>query len=198
VGYGIATKRIKSYFIFGLNRVEHPIEEVTVTSFSTEGLVKMAVKAIPRNYPISPVVLKMFFREKLFVNDSLEYYAEASYLLQKSYRKNYADKYFIEKNRSFRFRKGTTILIELNGGVVNDALKNPEANFGVDFLRNHSFSFSLPVVIDGRRAFLVNVIPKPDFKGNGVEVELYIDRQTYTFLKIDFWYRYHKTVITVV
>jgi len=196
IGYKTASlflSNSRGNLIFTLEENSVQLREVVIESKTPENILEKAVEKIPVNYPLSQVVLHTFSREKLFVNDTLEYFAEAAFSIEKSYLKSVDDKKYIDKNRIFRFFRDTSINITLMGGVVNDFLKAAKQNFGKGLLKNNIIAFDPTTVIDERNVYVIKITPKSDFKNTAIIGSLYIDMQTYAFLKIELKY-VHKNI----
>lgn len=193
IGYSNSTQQIKSELnsqVFFLHKTTTTINEIIVSEFSAKETIKEAINKIPENYPQEPVLLNYFYREILFENDSLEYVGEASYEVIRSYKKNRDDKFYIKKNRSFRFNNDTSTNITLIAGQSWDYIKNVDKFLNRRVLERHSFKYNGSTKLNGREVYIISISPKRRYKGNGTSGSLYIDMETLAFLRVELEFHY--------
>jgi hypothetical protein len=156
------------------------LDEVVVNSLSATELLKSAVKKIPDNYEQSPFMFKTYYRAKVSEKDTLLYMEETAFNIIKSYRPGFADKYFLEKNRNFRFVPHRQYLIEIG---QYDFVNNASKVFDNAFFLNRDINYLPATTYDNRLVYVLSVSPKN--KKDDLGGKIYIDVEDLAFVRLD-------------
>jgi hypothetical protein len=155
------------------------LREVVVSTLQAAELLKSAIKKIPDNYEQTPFMLKAYYRAKTSEKDTLLYIEETAFNIIKSYQPGFADKYFLEKNRNFRFVPHN---IRWRGIGEYDFVNNSSKVFGNAFFRNRDINYLPSTTFDNRLVYVLSVSPK---NRKDVSGRIYIDAEDLAFVRFD-------------
>ncbi|MDR3340331.1 MAG: carboxypeptidase-like regulatory domain-containing protein [Candidatus Symbiothrix sp.] len=183
IGYEtFSTKITPQTNILQIQLTQKPFQlnEVVVNSLSATELLKSAIKKIPDNYELTPFLTKAYYRAKASENDTLLYMEEAAFEIVKSYQSGFDDKYFLVKNRNFRFVPDK---INWRGIGQYDFVDNASQLFNNSFFRNRNISYLPSTTFDDRPVYVLSISPnkgKENFEG-----KIYIDVEDLAFIRFE-------------
>ncbi|WP_298647801.1 hypothetical protein [uncultured Proteiniphilum sp.] len=156
---------------------------MVISNLSAADLLKKAIEKIPENYPLEPFLSGVYYCAKVSEKDTLFYLEETAFNIIKSYRPSFSDKYYLVKNRNFRF--ASTPLV-LKGIADFDIVKRIDKIFDAGFFRNYIVSYRSGTTFDNRPVYVLSFTRKNRVKGN--EGEIYIDAEDLAFVRFDIHY----------
>ena len=159
------------------------LNEVVISNLSAADLLKKAIEKIPENYPLEPFLSEAYYRAKVSEKDTLRYLEETAFNIIKSYHPSFSDKYYLIKNRNFRFVSNHGALRR----IANfDIVKSMDKIFNAGFFRNYIVSYRPGTTFDNRSVYVLSFTRKNRVKGN--EGEIYIDAEDLAFVRFDIHY----------
>ncbi|MDR2809927.1 MAG: carboxypeptidase-like regulatory domain-containing protein [Tannerellaceae bacterium] len=163
-----------------LKQAVFTLGEVVVSSLSAAELLKSAVRKIPDNYAQTPFMVKAYYRAKASEKNTLLYMEETAFHIIKSYQPGFADKYFLEKNRNFRFVPHN---IRWRGIAGYDYVTHHAKVFDNAFFRNRDISYLPSTAFDNRLVYVLSVSPK---KRKDISSKIYIDSEDLAFVRFEY------------
>jgi hypothetical protein len=162
-----------------LKQAVFTLGEIVVSSLSAAELLKSAIGKIPDNYRQTPFLLKAYYRAKATEKDTLLYVEETAFNIIKSYQPGFADKYFLEKNRNFKFAPNR----RFRGIAGYDYVTHHARVFNSAYFRNRDIRYLPSTTFDNRPVYVLSVSPKgrKDFS-----TKIYIDAEDLAFVRFDY------------
>lgn len=157
------------------------LQDVTITNLSAVQLLNKAINKVSDNYPQTEFLSKMFYRAKIYASpDSVIYVEETAFNQIKSYKKDFNDKTFLERNRNFNFNEDSKIGIRGLGlfDYVKIYQQDRKAN------NKNDYTYAPSTTFDGRSVFVIE-INKDSEKTDITQGRIYIDAEDLAFLKFD-------------
>jgi hypothetical protein len=167
-------------FQIRLKQVPIQLSEVVVNSLSATELLKHAIKKIPDNYKLDPFLTKAYYRAKASENDTLLYMEEAAFDIVKSYQPGFRDRYFLVKNRNFRFTPDKT---HWHGIGQYDFVSNASELFNNRFFQNRTINYLPSTTFDDRMVYVLSVSSKKETEK--FEGKIYIDVDDLAFIRFE-------------
>jgi hypothetical protein len=176
-----------------LSSVTLPIEAVTVSYGDPIELLQTAIKNIPKNYSVNPVMLKAFYRETIKQNRNYVGVAEAVLDIYKADYVNSAgsDRPLIYKGRKSQdFQKMDTVIVKLQGGpyvsLMLDIAKHPREILAEDLMDQYIFTYGGITSVQDRQATIIKFEPRegasiPLYRGS-----IFLDVENLAFMGMDF------------
>jgi hypothetical protein len=168
-----------SFLKIVLQHMNTELEEVVVTNLSAAELLKKAVEKISENYEQKPFLTKEFYRAKLYEKDTLLYMEETLFNIVKSYKSSFEDKYFLEKNRNFKFNENSRLR---NIGRY-DIVKLANKTFNNYFFKRNNITYLYGTSFDNKPVYVLSITPKD--KNDERESKIYIDTENLAFLRFE-------------
>lgn len=152
--------------------VVNQLDEVRISVFNGEHIVRNAIVHIPDNYPLLPFGAQGFYREVEKLDSNYLSFAEAGLLIiNKGYgQKKLKDQLFIVKERNLK-KVGINALNNPFGTALkgvpyvvlnNDLLKYPGAILGKDFIKKYDYNVAGTTIVDGEEAYLISFDQKKE------------------------------------
>ena len=173
---------------------------VTVTASAT-GLIREAVRRIPRNYPVQPTQLTGFYREsdEEAASGRYDYLAEGLLRVYKPGYQHPAQAGYVQVLQARRVelrRRATTTadLARVNwmaGGLVPhrfDFVRARGEFISEKHFKDYQYGFSPQTTFEGRPVYVLTFGPRPGSDRASFAGQLYIDVQSYAFLGAE-WHR---------
>lgn len=157
------------------------IEEVTINANAAQ-IIQRAVAKIPENYSQKPFISKEFRRSVLSENDSIIYVQEMAVNTVKSYASKGKTKYYLLKNRSFKFTEQDIFLKNI-GGV--DVIRNLKKYFTKSFYKQYTIKKIGTTMYENDIVDIIEFYKKPKLGLLDVKGLLYINRKDYAIVKLD-------------
>jgi hypothetical protein len=154
--------------------------EVVVTNLSAAELLKSVIRKIPENYEQTPFLIKAYYRAKASEKDTLLYTEETAFNIIKSYKSGFADKYFLEKNRNFRF---TSHKINWHGIGWSDCVSFASRLFNNSLFRNRDIRYLPSTFYDNRLVYVLSISQRNS--GNIQPSKIYIDVEDLAIIRVE-------------
>jgi hypothetical protein len=181
-----------AYAIYPLSMEFIPIQEVIIRKADPLGILRAAIKAIPKNYSEIPSVYTSFYREAVEKNDR---YAAMSEAILNIYSFPYDRPDQQNLVKVFKSRKMydanmlDTVILKLKGGIYTclllDLARNQAEFMQEEYFHSYRYNMADIVYYDENPTYVVEFAPKADnealFKGR-----IYIDINTLAIRGADF------------
>ncbi len=174
------------------NRI--PIQEVIIRNSSPISLLKLSIKEIPNNYSTKPTALTSFYRETIKRNNEYAAVLEAVVDIYKTAYNSYnKDRIKITKSRkNIDYSIMDTIMLKIKGGLqtsmILDIVKSKPNFINNKYLHLYNYKISDIVDFNGKTTYVISFVPKKyifdEILYNG---DIYIDTETLTIKKAEFW-----------
>lgn len=176
-----------------LSPVTLPIEPVTVAYGDPLELLRTAIRNIPKNYSVNPVMLKAFYRETIKQNRNYVGVAEAVLDIYKADYVNTAgsDRPLIYKGRKSQdYQKMDTVIVKLQGGpyvsLMLDIAKHPREILAEDLMDQYIFTYGGITSVQDRQSTIIKFEPRegasiPLYRGS-----IFLDVENLAFIGMDF------------
>ncbi len=203
LGYASKTVPLTAFMteinqLITLQRVDLELEEFVVKNLSPQEIITQAVEKIPDNYGKTSYNMQSFYREMIYVNDTLSGLTEA---VLEGYRSGFhveadgnADQSILLSGKNFENFYDSELSSQIAAVVTPTAILNfePVRNKGY-FLDKRSiklYNWELVDVVsfDGRAVYHIKFDHDDKPAKALYEGDLYIDKESFAFVKLDYQY----------
>ena len=168
------------------------LQEVIITYYDPNDILKKALKARHRLYPGEPSHHTSFYREGAFKSDNILNYSEAIFRINKTaYHSNIDDQVMLLKSRILTNQDlEDTIMLKLKAGVRSaldlDVMKTLPEFLMSEYLGDYKFKAADMIAFESGVAYVIDFEEAPHVREPMYRGTIYIDRKTYAVLKVDF------------
>ena len=194
LGYRVATvpaQLDRDMRIF-LARGPFTLDPATVLTGDPLTILQEAIYRIQDNYPSEPELFDCFYRETVQKRSRFIYVSEAvTKMFKSSFRQFLSrDRASVVKSRLLRSpRLSDTLAVKVLGGPVQavdlDLVKTRDMVLDPEYLEMYSLELLSPVMLDGRRQFVIRLEPKVEAEFALHYGTVYIDQETLAFSRIE-------------
>ncbi|MGN0213882.1 MAG: carboxypeptidase-like regulatory domain-containing protein [Muribaculaceae bacterium] len=176
-----------------LNPAPRVLSEVTVYGGDARGLVYEALQKIDANYPLSPNLLNVFYRETIKKGNRFVGISEGVMDVYKdSYKKRFIDRDRVRITRGRKLlnqKPQDTLAVKIQGGpmlaIYLDIVKNEDAVLSRETLPYFSFKYEKMGMIDDRMHYVVSFMPVVKLDYPLYSGMLYIDCQSLSITRAE-------------
>ena len=175
-----------------LARGEYTLNPAYVVTGDPLTLLREAIYKIQENCPDQPELFDCFYRETAQKRSRFIYVSEAVTKMYKSSFRNIfgRDRASVVKSRLLRSpRLSDTLAVKVLGGPVQavdlDLVKTRDMILDPEYLELYSLELLPPVMLDGRRQFVIRLEPKVEAEFAQQHGLVYIDQETMSFSRIE-------------
>lgn len=158
------------------------IKGIVVTQKDPEGLLRMALAKIPKNYSTEPVMMTGFYRETIKQNRSYVSIAEA---VLNAYKSSYTKLIDEDRVKIYKGRKGEdlkkmdTVYFKFQGGpktiFMLDVVKNPETLLSGEYMDYYTYKLSGVTTFNDKACYMIDFDQKADVDNPLFKGTYYID-----------------------
>lgn len=196
--YGIANLTNKELTIH-----MHPaiilLQEVVITPLDSKGIIKKALDKIEQNYPQKASILNAYTRQTIKENNKYTRFVEAALEI---YNPTYfSDEKKSQKQNLIKLKKSEASLDNTHESLnyklstadfVNSIFINQTLSF-LDDLTTYEFSFIEQVNYNEHLLYKIEFNTINDKDTSGYKGVIYIDKETYAFVSVQYQYKYNYT-----
>ena len=175
-----------------LHRGEYTLDPAYVMTGDPLTLMMDAIDKIPDNCPDQQELFDCFYRETVQKRSRFIYVSEAvTKMFKSSFRQFLSrDRASVVKSRLLRSpRQSDTLAVKVLGGPVQavdlDLVKTRDMILDPEYLEMYSLEMLPPVMLDGRRQFVIRLDPKVEAEFALHYGTVYIDQETMSFSRIE-------------
>lgn len=175
-----------------MNRGEYTLDPAYVMTGDPLTLMLDAIYRIPENCPDQQELFDCFYRETVQKRSRFIYVSEAvTKMFKSSFRQFLSrDRASVVKSRLLRSpRLSDTLAVKVLGGPVQavdlDLVKTRDMVLDPEYLEMYSLELLSPVMLDGRRQFVIRLEPKVEAEFALHYGTVYIDQETLAFSRIE-------------
>jgi CubicO group peptidase (beta-lactamase class C family) len=192
---------IKNPFVVFLIEDLATLNEVVITGYTAESIIKKAIEKIPSNYFIKPYLSEGFYRATAQKENSFIHLSEAVFEIYQSKIDKPRQQFKLEKMRAIKdekMLKGVYVGAKPNGIYGFDIVNNLD---DMDLLnkkgfRRHNFEVEGSELINGKEAYKISFDQK-DIKKAGYKGYMLIDKESFAFVYFNYGFSqkgisYHK------
>jgi hypothetical protein len=168
------------------------INEVTITNYKPEELIRKSIKNIESNYCNQPLYLTAFYRETLQQNSHYVVISEALLkIFKSSYTSQQNDMVNVYKCRKIPMSKTMdTILFKLQGGIYNslmiDLAKNQTNFMSGENFDYYDYKIADIISIQGHIAYIIEFDQKDGISYPLYKGKIYIDTESFAIMRAEF------------
>ena len=192
---GYKTKRIpiseiKNQLVVYLEEEETSLNEVVVTTYTANSIVRKAIQNIPNNYDLEPYKIKGFYRVTSQKDKSYIHLSEAVFDIYQSKANKPYQQFKLEKMRAIKDEKasrGIDLGLKPNGIYEFDIVNNIDAIdlFNDKGLKLHNFKIAGTELVNGKASYKISFDQK-EVKKAGYKGYVLIDKETFAFVYFNF------------
>ncbi|MDB4285853.1 serine hydrolase [bacterium] len=174
-----------------LEESEVNLDEVVISAYSANSLLRKTIQKIPENYFESPYTSQGFYRIVTRKNQNYLQLSEAVFELYHSTESEKENQFHLVKMRAIRDEKnakGLNIGLRPRYIMESDLVNNLNS---IDLLnkkgiKQHEFKLEGSTTYDGEDVYVISFDQKKGLKKARYKGKLYIDSKTFAFIHIDY------------
>lgn len=160
----------------------------TITGSKALYIIRNAIKNIENNYLTTNYVQNGLIREKLYYNDTLQYFSDAELQLVGSYLPNYEDRVTTKNIQTYQAKDAPSVSLINSSSIVFDLdeVKVQNKILNIQSLKTHSFTIKEIIEKSDNKYYIIQFKPikkdKAQYSG-----EIFVDTKTFAiaYLKIN-------------